>query len=163
MKESLDHEPQERASKHLTPIGRMSNLQCTMMKLALVSLLAGSTCAFVVQPAHSSASKTALFDSRKRQKVASRTAWLDGRGGIETTDAGSAAGLMTSSDGLEYVKLVDPDTGATSDIYLFGGVVTSYKDGDGTEFIAVRPDAKLDGSKPISGGLSHCWPQFGPG
>jgi glucose-6-phosphate 1-epimerase len=24
-------------------------------------------------------------------------------------------------------------------------------------------DAKLDKSKPISGGLSHCWPQFGPG
>ena len=21
----------------------------------------------------------------------------------------------------------------------------------------------MDGSKPISGGLSHCWPQFGPG
>merc|ERR1712216_1056388 len=23
--------------------------------------------------------------------------------------------------------------------------------------------AMMDGSKPISGGLSHCWPQFGPG
>lgn len=34
---------------------------------------------------------------------------------------------------------------------------------DGVEYIAVRPDAKMDGSKPISGGLSHCWPQFGPG
>jgi len=34
---------------------------------------------------------------------------------------------------------------------------------DGVEYIAVRPDAKTDGSKPISGGLSHCWPQFGPG
>ena len=29
--------------------------------------------------------------------------------------------------------------------------------------VAVRPDAKMDGSKPISGGLSHCFPQFGPG
>merc|ERR1711937_621251 len=36
-------------------------------------------------------------------------------------------------------------------------------DAGGTEFIAVRPDAKMDGSKPISGGLSHCFPQFGPG
>ena len=27
----------------------------------------------------------------------------------------------------------------------------------------MRPDAKMDGSKPISGGLSHCFPQFGPG
>jgi glucose-6-phosphate 1-epimerase len=25
------------------------------------------------------------------------------------------------------------------------------------------PDAKLDGSKPISGGVPHCFPQFGPG
>jgi len=40
--------------------------------------------------------------------------------------------------------------------------VTSYKT-DGTEWIAVRPDAKLDGSKPISGGLPFCFPQFGPG
>ena len=27
----------------------------------------------------------------------------------------------------------------------------------------VRPDAKMDGSKPISGGIPHCFPQFGPG
>merc|ERR1719261_778220 len=27
----------------------------------------------------------------------------------------------------------------------------------------VRPDAKLDGSKSISGGIPHCFPQFGPG
>jgi len=69
---------------------------------------------------------------------------------------------MTNDEGLEYVKLVHPETGATSDVYLFGGVVTSYVV-DGVEYIAVRPDAKVDGSKPISGGLSHCWPQFGPG
>ena len=31
------------------------------------------------------------------------------------------------------------------------------------EVLFVRPDAKLDGSKPISGGVPHCWPQFGPG
>ena len=27
----------------------------------------------------------------------------------------------------------------------------------------VRPDAKMDGSKPISGGVPFCFPQFGPG
>lgn len=69
---------------------------------------------------------------------------------------------MTNDEGLEYVKLVHPETGASSEIYLYGGVVTSYI-ADGVEYIAVRPDAKMDGSKPISGGLSHCWPQFGPG
>lgn len=118
-------------------------------------------------------SSTSLFDSRNKQKIASRTAWLENRGvGTDSSTADSstadsaekiAPGRLTSEGGLEYVQLVHPDSGATAQIYLFGGVVTSYCDGDGTEFIAVRPDAVLDGSKPISGGLSHCWPQFGPG
>ena len=33
----------------------------------------------------------------------------------------------------------------------------------GYDYLFVRPDAKMDGSKPISGGLPHCFPQFGPG
>jgi D-hexose-6-phosphate mutarotase len=37
------------------------------------------------------------------------------------------------------------------------------KQADGYDSLFVRPDAKLDGSKPISGGLPHCFPQFGPG
>lgn len=110
--------------------------------------------------------ETRLFGSRRRDKVASRTKWLESRG-ITTGAPSSTAtelgpGLHKNSEGLEYVKLVAPN-GASSEIYLYGGVVTSYKDTEGTEFIAVRPDAKMDGSKPISGGLSHCWPQFGPG
>lgn len=63
---------------------------------------------------------------------------------------------------MKYVALTHP-SGAKSEVYLLGGVATQYSDKDGTEWIAVRPDAKLDGSKPISGGLSHCFPQFGPG
>eukprot|EP00977_Amphora_coffeiformis_P021314 scaffold9178_cov176-Amphora_coffeaeformis.AAC.10 len=143
------------------------------MKFSVLALLAATTSAFTVQTPSSrsavasSSSTTALFDSRRRQKVASRTAWLESRGAGDSAVAGkpaaAGAGLMKNDQGLEYVKLVHPDTGASSEIYLYGGVVTSYVDGDGTEFIAVRPDAKLDGSKPISGGLSHCWPQFGPG
>ena len=109
---------------------------------------------------------TVVFDSRAAQKKESRTAWMEkkgwlGAGSAEPDEA--AAGMKSNEDGLEFVKLVHPDTGASSEIYLYGGVVTSYKDAEGTEFIAVRPDAKTDGSKPISGGLSHCWPQFGPG
>jgi len=72
------------------------------------------------------------------------------------------SGLMKNEEGLEFIRLVS-DSGASAEVFLFGGVVTSYKDAEGTEFIAVRPDAKMDGSKPISGGLSHCFPQFGPG
>lgn len=64
--------------------------------------------------------------------------------------------------GLEYVQLKH-DSGASSKVFLFGGDLTSYVDAEGTEWVAVRPDAKMDGSKPISGGLSHCFPQFGPG
>ena len=74
----------------------------------------------------------------------------------------SAANLEKNAEGLEYVQLKH-DSGAKSQVYLFGGDVTQYSDADGTEWIKVRPDAKMDGSKPISGGLSHCFPQFGPG
>merc|ERR1719453_3053426 len=73
-----------------------------------------------------------------------------------------AATLEKNADGLEYVQLTH-ESGAKSQVYLFGGDVTQYSDADGTEWIKVRPDAKMDGSKPISGGLSHCFPQFGPG
>lgn len=64
--------------------------------------------------------------------------------------------------GLDYVDLVC-SSGAKARVFLYGADVTSYVDASGTEWIAVRPDAKMDGSKPISGGLSHCFPQFGPG
>jgi glucose-6-phosphate 1-epimerase len=133
--------------------------------LALSSLSAAA--AFSVSTPRQPSSSTALFGSRRRLKIAARTAWLEKRGAgdsLATTTEGAAtsAGLLTNDQGLDYVKLVHPETGASSEIYLYGGVVTSYM-ADGTELIAVRPDAKMDGSKPISGGLSHCWPQFGPG
>lgn len=74
----------------------------------------------------------------------------------------ASTGLKTDDNGMEYVDLAHPN-GATAKIYLYGADVVSYKDDKGCEWIAVRPDAKMDGSKPISGGLSHCFPQFGPG
>jgi len=130
--------------------------------------LSSTVSAFTVVPNNAAAaatSKTVLFDSRARQKTASRTAWMEARGMGESTtmESPANAGTFTNEGGLEYVKLVHPETGASSEIYLYGGCVTSFCDGDGNEYIAVRPDAKMDGSKPISGGLSHCWPQFGPG
>lgn len=109
-------------------------------------------------------SSVVLDASRRQQKIISRTKWLEDRGWSQTeteTEPFVSAGLMKNDEGLEYIRLIS--NGASAEVYLFGGVVTSYKDAEGTEFIAVRPDAKMDGSKPISGGLSHCWPQFGPG
>jgi len=107
-----------------------------------------------------SRSSVSLEASRNKQKIASRSKWAENRGVVEAGEESSLAGIMTNEDGLEYVKLVNGE--ASSEVYLYGGVVTSYNK-DGVEYIAVRPDAKMDGSKPISGGLSHCWPQFGPG
>lgn len=143
------------------------------MKLstAALLLLIPTARAFSVSGPNSRAfvsSASALAASRSAQKQKNRAAWAESRG-ISDAPAAEAsvgsvatAGMMTNDDGLDYVKLVHPETGATSDVYLYGGVVTSYVN-DGVEYIAVRPDAKMDGSKPISGGLSHCWPQFGPG
>ena len=135
--------------------------------LALLAASVAGVSAFSVSPAQTfSRTSVAVSASRAAQKKETRGAWAAAKFGTEGGDeveAAAAAGLMTNADGLEYVKLVHPETGASSEIFLLGGVVTSFKDGEGTEFIAVRPDAKMDGSKPISGGLSHCWPQFGPG
>jgi glucose-6-phosphate 1-epimerase len=140
-----------------------------MKFLLCLSICALTACsAFVVQQQPQSSlflsSKTALFDSRQRQKQASRKAWNAKRGldgSTATTAEPSEAMMKKNADGLEYVQLTN-SKGDTADVYLFGGVVTSYVV-NGVDYIAVRPDAKMDGSKPISGGLSHCWPQFGPG
>lgn len=134
------------------------------MKLSIASVIAASwvscTSAFHVQ-APTRQSYSVLSASRSAQKKASRAKWIESRGFSDNvaTFEGISVGIMKNDDGLEFMKLVHPNTGASAEVYLFGGVVTSYKDGEGTEFIAVRPDAKMDGSKPISGGLSHCWPQ----
>ncbi|KAL7481007.1 hypothetical protein ACHAW6_006684 [Cyclotella cf. meneghiniana] len=140
------------------------------MKLTFSILAAAiaSTDAFIASPGSSTTvafgrSSVVLEASQNRRKIASRSKWAEARGfgATATAEPGSAAGLMTNDSGLEYVRL-ENSAGDTSDIYLYGGCVTSYIKG-GQEYIAVRPDAKMDGSKPISGGLSHCWPQFGPG
>jgi glucose-6-phosphate 1-epimerase len=80
----------------------------------------------------------------------------------KTVASGTRVGRGNEEAGLGYVELTH-DSGASAKVFPFGADVCSFKDSDGTEWIAVRPDAKLDGSKPISGGLSHCFPQFGPG
>jgi len=109
-----------------------------------------------------------LEASRNKQKKESRQKWADARGimgaAVQETAmaAAEAAGKFQSEEGLEYIRLVHPKSGSSSVVYLYGGLVSSFVH-EGVEYIAVRPDAKMDGSKPISGGLSHCWPQFGPG
>jgi len=73
----------------------------------------------------------------------------------------AAPAPATAGSGLKTVTLKNA-AGDSATIYQFGACVTSYVKG-GVDVLAVRPDAKLDGSKPISGGIPHCFPQFGPG
>nr|ACN40512.1 unknown [Picea sitchensis] len=53
--------------------------------------------------------------------------------------------------------------GSEAEIYLFGGCISSWKIPNGKDLLFVRPDAVFNGQKPISGGIPHCFPQFGPG
>uniref|UniRef100_A0A061S2K6 glucose-6-phosphate 1-epimerase n=1 Tax=Tetraselmis sp. GSL018 TaxID=582737 RepID=A0A061S2K6_9CHLO len=55
------------------------------------------------------------------------------------------------------------ESGASAEVYLFGACISSWKQVSGDEVLYIRPDAKFDKSKPISGGIPHCFPQFGPG
>ena len=54
-------------------------------------------------------------------------------------------------------------SGTSAEVYLHGANVLSWKQAGGSECLYVRPDAKFDKSKPISGGIPLWWPQFGPG
>ncbi len=132
-------------------------MKLSIPSIALLTSIIGQTNAFSHSPAFfktQQSSSTSLFASRNADKIASRSAWAEARG--MSADVEEESSLLTNEHGLEYVKLVNGDSSA--EIYLYGGVVTSYIKDD-VEYIAVRPDAKTDGSKPISGGLSHCWPQ----
>ena len=52
----------------------------------------------------------------------------------------------------------------SAQVYLYGANVLSWKQPEptGEEILYVRPDAVFDKSKPISGGIPHCFPVFGP-
>lgn len=71
------------------------------------------------------------------------------------------AAALTKADPLPFVELENAG-GDTAKIFPFGACVTSYVK-DGHDALRVRPDAAMDGSKPISGGIPFCFPQFGPG
>ncbi|KAK3003493.1 hypothetical protein RJ639_019827 [Escallonia herrerae] len=58
--------------------------------------------------------------------------------------------------------ILKSDHGSEAELYLFGGCVTSWKVAS-KDLLFVRPDAVFNGQKPISGGIPHCFPQFGPG
>jgi glucose-6-phosphate 1-epimerase len=71
-------------------------------------------------------------------------------------------GASARFNGLPTVTLKHA-CGSSAEIALFGACVLSWKQASGDEVLYVRPDAVFDKSKPISGGVPHCFPQFGPG
>jgi len=78
-----------------------------------------------------------------------------------TAVARRATTELDESGPWSFVKLVNGDSEAT--VYLRGAHVTSFKVA-GVEWIGMRADCKLDGTKQnISGGIPICFPQFGPG
>mgnify|MGYP001134411507 CR=1 FL=1 len=70
---------------------------------------------------------------------------------------------------VSYSKFGDLDTlkvshpSCTAEISLFGGHLLSFAPTDQDEILWLSQSAKLDGSKPIRGGVPLCWPWFGPG
>lgn len=70
--------------------------------------------------------------------------------------------IVEGECGLPKVVLTH-ECGSSAEVHLFGACVTSWKQISGDEVLFVRPDAVFDKSKPISGGIPHCFPQFGPG
>ncbi|XP_078430997.1 galactose mutarotase-like superfamily protein [Wolffia australiana] len=75
---------------------------------------------------------------------------------------GKGVQLEEGNGGLPIVKLSSPG-GSEAEVYLFGACVTSWKISGEKDLLFVRPDAVFNKTKPISGGIPHCFPQFGPG
>ncbi|GAV60020.1 Aldose_epim domain-containing protein [Cephalotus follicularis] len=70
---------------------------------------------------------------------------------------------VTQGEGnLPKVVLTTPH-GSEAEVYLYGACITSWKVLGGKDLLFVRPDAVFNKKKPISGGIPHCFPQFGPG
>ncbi|KAK8587083.1 hypothetical protein V6N12_021597 [Hibiscus sabdariffa] len=78
-------------------------------------------------------------------------------------DAVALGVKVTQGEGNLPKLVLTSDQGSEAEIYLFGGCITSWKVPGGRDLLFVRPDAVFDKKKPISGGIPHCFPQFGPG
>ncbi|MEW5319039.1 MAG: hypothetical protein WDW38_010215 [Sanguina aurantia] len=96
----------------------------------------------------------AVMQSRRSVKVsAASIEELHTKFGIE-----GSVQVVAGRGGLPSVVLKH-NNGSSAEVVLFGGVVSSWKQPSGDEVLYVRPDAVFDKSKPISGGIPHCFPQ----
>jgi glucose-6-phosphate 1-epimerase len=53
-------------------------------------------------------------------------------------------------------------SGDSVEVLLYGATVTSWKDASGAERLFVSSASKMDGSKPVRGGIPLVFPVFGP-
>ncbi|QCD91040.1 putative glucose-6-phosphate 1-epimerase [Vigna unguiculata] len=93
---------------------------------------------------------------------------INRRGGMAfaslSNKASASLGVRVTEGEGNLPKLVlSSPAGSEAEIYLYGGCITSWKVPSGKDLLFVRPDAVFNGNKPISGGVPHCFPQFGPG
>jgi glucose-6-phosphate 1-epimerase len=79
---------------------------------------------------------------------------------LATTPGLPPQAQVTISDGNSKVTAVLP-TGDSVEVLLFGATVISWKTGAGVEKLWVSEAAKLDGSKPVRGGIPIVFPVFG--
>mmetsp|Transcript_29349 Transcript_29349/g.51409 ORF Transcript_29349/g.51409 Transcript_29349/m.51409 type:complete len:382 (-) Transcript_29349:330-1475(-) len=83
------------------------------------------------------------------------------RSALSDVSMAEVDGVTDEMDGSLRKLTLKNAGGASASLYTLGACVTSFC--APSEVFFVRPDAKFDGSKPISGGVPHCFPQFGPG
>ncbi|KAJ2783196.1 GPI inositol deacylase [Coemansia javaensis] len=78
--------------------------------------------------------------------------------------AEQAAGVerITGADGALERVVLHGRGGGSAEVYLYGATVTSWKS-RGRERLFLSAQSKLDGSRPIRGGIPVVFPQFGPG
>lgn len=115
------------------------------MAISSVSMLSSSSC-FSPSPGNRRRRSLRASASLNQQKAAASVGVkiAEGNGGLPKVTLSSA-------------------NGSEAEIYMFGGCITSWKLANGKDLLFVRPDAVFNGKKPISGGIPHCFPQFGPG
>eukprot|EP00253_Pinus_taeda_P000072 PITA_00072 len=67
--------------------------------------------------------------------------------------------MQKDANGLEKLVLKEP-RGASAQVYLFGGHVTSWRNDRGEELLFVSSKAIFKPPKAIRGGIPICFPQF---
>ncbi|KAG9142637.1 hypothetical protein Leryth_020656 [Lithospermum erythrorhizon] len=106
-----------------------------------------------------SATPTSLTLSKSQRNKTVRISRMTLASGTKETAPGVK---LTEGIGNLPKVVLTSSHGSEAELYLFGGCVTSWKVAS-KDLLFVRPDAVFNGQKPISGGIPHCFPQFGPG